>query len=287
MKRAAVRGDLSGALIASLRAAGSMRDRVDSVDLVLVSPFAAEELDAATDSIRKLWKGHARLVRVGAGLDTVAAKGNGIEFRSSSDDALAVTTSIANKLPSRSSARLIRNTFSADDSTWMISNAQPLVVWPVSDRPPFAIAGSFGVSGGITSGAIQVVAPFNRRWRFPVDSIRSARVIARWADGEPAAIEKENGQSCIKSVAIPVVGIGDLVIRPEFVALVNSIASPCGGATSTTPQSGSALAALAGTGSLAASSYFPARDDVDSPLAPWLFGVAILAALAELFVRRK
>jgi hypothetical protein len=169
----------------------------------------------------------------------------------------------------------------------MISNAQPLVVWPVSDRPPFAIAGSFGVSGGITSGAIQVVAPFNRRWRFPVDSIRSARVIARWADGEPAAIEKQNRQSCIKSVAIPVVGIGDLVIRPEFVALVNSIVSPCGGTTSTTPQSGSALAALAGTGSLAASSYFPAREDLDSPLAPWLFGVAILAALAELFVRRK
>jgi hypothetical protein len=44
---------------------------------------------------------------------------------------------------------------------------------------------------------------------------------------------------------------------------------------------------LAGTGPLAASSYFPAREDLDSPLAPWLFGVAILAALAELFVRRK
>jgi hypothetical protein len=284
IKRAAVRGNLSGALIASLRAASSMRDRVDSVDLVLVSPFAAEEFDAATDSIRKLWKGRARLIRTNARVDTTLARGNAIELRSSSDDALAVTTAIANKSANRSGARLIRNALSPNDTT---SSAQPVVVWPVSERPPFAIASSPDVSGGITTGATQVVAPFNRRWRFPTDSIRSARVIARWADGEPAAIEKEIGQSCIKSVAIPVVGIGDLVIRSEFVALVNSIASPCGGSSFGAPKSGDALAALAGTGLLATSSYFPAREDIESPLAPWLFGIASLAALAELFVRRK
>jgi len=284
IKRAAVRGNLSGALIASLRAASSMRDRVDSVDLVLVSPFAAEEFDAATDSIRKLWKGRARLIRTNARVDTTLARGNAIELRSSSDDALAVTTAIANKSANRSGARLIRNALSPNDTT---SSAQPVVVWPVSERPPFAIASSPDVSGGITTGATQVVAPFNRRWRFPTDSIRSARVIARWADGEPAAIEKEIGQSCIKSVAIPVVGIGDLVIRSEFVALVNSIASPCGGSSFGAPKSGDALAALAGTGPLATSSYFPAREDIESPLAPWLFGIASLAALAELFVRRK
>jgi len=284
IKRAAVRGNLSGALIASLRAASSMRDRVDSVDLVLVSPFAGEEFDAATDSIRKLWKGRARLIRTNARVDTTLARGNAIELRSSSDDALAVTTAIANKSANRSGARLIRNALSPNDTT---SSAQPVVVWPVSERPPFAIASSPDVSGGITTGATQVVAPFNRRWRFPTDSIRSARVIARWADGEPAAIEKEIGQSCIKSVAIPVVGIGDLVIRSEFVALVNSIASPCGGSSFGAPKSGDALAALAGTGPLATSSYFPAREDIESPLAPWLFGIASLAALAELFVRRK
>ncbi len=284
VKRAAARGNLSGALVASLRAASSMRDRVDSVDLVFVSPFALEEFDAATDSIRKLWKGRARLIRTSARVDTASVKGNGIELRSSSDDALAVTTAIANKSPNRSGARLIRNALSTADTT---SNAQPLVVWPVSDRPPFAIAVSPDVSGGITSGGTQVVAPFHRRWRYSADSIRSARVIARWADGEPAAIEKQIGQSCIKSVAIPVVGIGDLVIRSEFVALVNSIASPCGGATFIAPENGAALASLAGTGPLAASSYFPPREDIDSPLAPWLFGIAIVAALAELFVRRK
>ena len=60
------RGNLSAALIAALRAGSSLRDRADSLELVIVSPFAREELDAATDSIRTLWPGKARLVRVGA-----------------------------------------------------------------------------------------------------------------------------------------------------------------------------------------------------------------------------
>ena len=288
IKQAFARGNFSGGLIASLRAASAMRDRVDSVDLVVVSPLVAEEFDAATDSIRKLWKGRARLIRTVARVDTAARKGNGIELRSSSEDALAVTTAIANKSAGLNGARLIRNaTMSSGDSTWMVSNIQPVVVWPVTDRPPFAIATAPDVSGGVTAGTTQVVAPFNRRWKFPADSIRSARVIARWADGEPAAIEKQSGQSCIKSVAIPVMGIGDLVIRPEFVALVNSIAAACGGSISSVPQSGALVATLAGNGPLASSANFAALEDVNSPLAPWLLGIALLAALSEMYVRRR
>src|SRR5687768_10484541 len=60
------RGNLSAALIAALRAGSSLRDRADSLELVILSPFAREELDAATDSIRTLWPGKAKLVRVGA-----------------------------------------------------------------------------------------------------------------------------------------------------------------------------------------------------------------------------
>ena len=45
------RGNLSAALIAALRAGSNLRDRADSLDLVIVSPFSKEEFDAATDSI--------------------------------------------------------------------------------------------------------------------------------------------------------------------------------------------------------------------------------------------
>ncbi|MFN2602836.1 MAG: BatA domain-containing protein, partial [Gemmatimonadaceae bacterium] len=49
------RGNISAALIASLREASALRDNVDSIELVIVSPLLDEERDAATDSIRDLW----------------------------------------------------------------------------------------------------------------------------------------------------------------------------------------------------------------------------------------
>lgn len=280
VQRGAGTGDLSGGLIASLRAASAIRDRVDSVDLVIVSPLVDEEFDAATDSIRTLWKGRARIVRTTARVDSSSPRGSGIDLRSSPEDALAVTAAIAGKSNEQNAAKIFRTAaFTPDDN-------QPVVVWPASERPPFAVSAARDVSGGITTATTQVVAPFTRQWKFPADSIRSARVIARWVDGEPAAIEKQTGQSCIKSVAIPVIAIGDLVIRPEFVRLVSSITSPCGGGVSSTPRPSAALTSLARTGPLASSKSFSAREDVESPLAAWLLGIALLAALSELYVRR-
>ena len=58
-------GSLSSALVVALRAASRLRDRADSLDLVIVSPFLAEERDSATPAIRALWPGRIQLVRVG------------------------------------------------------------------------------------------------------------------------------------------------------------------------------------------------------------------------------
>ena len=55
---------ISGALIRGLRAASALRERADSFELILVSPLVRGQLDAATDSIRSLWPGAVRLVRV-------------------------------------------------------------------------------------------------------------------------------------------------------------------------------------------------------------------------------
>jgi hypothetical protein len=239
------RGNLSAALIAALRAGSSLRDRADSLELVIVSPFAREELDAATDSIRTLWPGRARLVRVGA---------------SASENA---------------------------DVTGKPDSAR--IEWPpASTRPRFAVQRAVrDTVGGVSTGNANVVAAFERQWSFPPDSLRGSEVIARWVDGEPAAIEKSDGVGCVRSVAIPVTPVGDLMIRTEFVRFVATLSRPCAQVTSLIPADPAAVAKLEGKGGLAPRNAFQPVTDARSEVAPWLFALALAAAIAELFVRRR
>lgn len=69
------RGSLSSALIVALRAATRMRDRADSLEMVLISPLRAEELDSATAAIRALWPGRIQLARVVLSNETAPAPG--------------------------------------------------------------------------------------------------------------------------------------------------------------------------------------------------------------------
>lgn len=286
-RRIEARGNISAALIASLRGASALRDRVDSLELVIVSPLLDEERDAATDSIRNLWRGRARLVRITPRSDSaIAAKGS-MDIRSTAADGLAVAVSLASKSPNNASVRIVRATPSADDTAWAAAENHVLVVWPIADRPPFAVTRSpVDQSGGVVSYNARLVAAFDRRWTYPADSLRDARVIARWADGEPAAVEKKSGQGCITSVDIPVANVGDFVIRPEFVALLKDIAAPCEEPHSSEPAATAVMASLGGGTSLAPSDVFAARNDITSPLAPWLLGIALAAALGELLLRR-
>ena len=64
------RGSLSPALITMLRAASRVRTQGDSLELVVVSPFAEEERDGATGTVRALFPGHLRGVRVAAASDS-------------------------------------------------------------------------------------------------------------------------------------------------------------------------------------------------------------------------
>src|SRR5688500_10159156 len=89
------RGNLSASLIAALRAGSSLRDRADSMELVIVSPFAREEFDAATDTIRTLWKGKARLVRIPIpAADTASGPGR-LSIAGDADDPLQASVELA------------------------------------------------------------------------------------------------------------------------------------------------------------------------------------------------
>jgi hypothetical protein len=139
----------------------------------------------------------------------------------------------------------------------------------------------------VATGDANVVAAFDRQWSFPPDSLRGGDVVARWVDGEPAAIEKPDGVGCVRSVAIPVTPVGDLMIRTEFVRFVASLSRPCARVTSLIPADPVAVTKLEGKGGLAPRNAFQPMTDAHSELAPWLFALALAAAIAELFVRRR
>lgn len=234
------RGNMSGALIAAMRAASSLRDRADSIQLVIVSPFAAEELDAATVTARHLWPGGARIVKAGA------------------------------------------SDVSVD------SMIKPSVSWPATGRPPGTVArAKVDTVGAVLAGNALLVASFERKWMYPPDSIRGAEIIARWVDGEPAGIERTTESNCSRSIAVPITPVGDLMIRNDYKRFAEEISGDCGSHASTIPASTDKVDLLRGTGGLAPREAFKPRSDVHSSLAPWLMALAIAAAIAELFVRRR
>jgi hypothetical protein len=288
------RGNLSAALVGALRAASDIAERADSIELVIVSAFAKEEFDAATDSIRALWPGAARLVQVPGTSAAAVAATSRISTNAPSTDPLAITATLVG--PHAASNVFLNRTETGSATSGQATGSPALISidWPESARPPGAISripasphSPIPASIGLVSGATTVIAPFVRQWSYPPDSLHGAEVIARWVDGEPAAIEKRRGDGCVRSVAIPVTPIGDLAIRKDFVELVQSLAAPCARQTALIAAAPATVATLSGSGGLASRSAFRPRVDVQSPIAPWLFILALLTAVAELFVRRR
>ena len=277
-------GRLSGALVSALRAGSVLRDKADSLELVVVSPLASDEFDAATDSIRSLWRGKATLVKAGAKEVGVTAAAP-VQVRSASGDPLSVTIARLGQLAGV--AKIVRDGTTADDTQWT-TEAKALVDWPVSNRPERASpATKVDTIGAVISGGSIVVSAFPRRWAFTPDSIRGARVVARWTDGEPAAIEWDQNKGCVRSVAVPVNPVGDFPLQAGFTRFAEAMAGPCIADRVIPGASPSQIASLTGTGGLAPRDAFEPREDVRSILAPWLLGLGLVAAIAELFVRRR
>jgi hypothetical protein len=277
------RGNISAALISAIREAGKLRDRADSMELVIASPFAAEEFDAATDSIRSLWGGRARLVTVRGNRVSSGEIDKPLEIRGAAPDPLGITVSLA-RAKFNASGVIVRS--GTLDSSVVEGSAT--ISWPASGRPLRAVSKPVrDTIGGVISGDELVVSAFERMWVYPADSIRDAEIIARWIDGEPAAIEIPGENNCMRSVSIPVSPIGDLAIREDFVRLVAALSGDCALRRAVEPATNESVARLAGTGALASRNAFRPRGDLRSELAPLLIGLAIVLAIAELFVRRR
>ena len=276
------RASMSAALISAMRAGSAMRDRADSIELVVVSAFAAEGMDAATSSIRDLWPGRARLVRIASpGTDT--SRGHELSvIRAGANDPLVVTAGLVDAM---TGTTIIRD---GPASPGSIARGEAAVEWPVLTRPRGAVPrATRDTIGGALSGNSLVVSSFERKWRYPSDSVRGASVVARWIDGEPAALEWKAGDGCSRSVSVPVAAAGDLAIRNDFVGFVAALTGPCLSGLPFLPMDDQSIQMLGGRGGLAPREAFRPRGDAHSSLAPWLLGLALVCAIAELFVRRR
>ncbi len=275
-------GNLSAALIASLRSATKLRDRADSISLIIVSSLPATSWDLATDTIRAMWPGAIQVVRVQAHGDSSGNSESGISMELATTDPLRFALTLASDNPHASPLRIVRA-----GAVTSPENGEMVLHWPLGERPAFGVQGSTGTHAGLVAGSTVIIAPFTTRFDFPSDSLSGATVIARWLDGAPAAIQRNVVGGCLRSVNIPVPQKGDLVIRSEFVAIVSRLIAPCALTLSTAPLPDSLLARLKGGNAAAARSAFAGDNHQKSPFTPWLLLASLILLALEQFVRRN
>src|SRR5690606_39993333 len=121
-----------------------------------------------------------------------------------------------------------RGTPNAADSAWAADGARVLVHWPATHGTPDSAAAPAvpapwtaraapDTVGALTAGGVAVVAPFER-WAAYDEAAGdgAARVVARWLDGEPAAVEVAHGAGCIRTVTVGVPPRGDRARQARF-----------------------------------------------------------------------
>ena len=269
--RSAAIGSISAALVAARRVAPSIAANADSVELVLLSPVSAAELDAATDSVRAQWPGRLELVRLPARGDSAGVWS--LERGLDADDPLGPALRGARVAAAPMAVRLRRTPASAADSA-LARAGGAVVQWDTAAAPagPAALA----------MGDDVVVATMGRR-TLPV----GGRVLARWSDGSPAASEQPLGAGCLRRVAVGIPLAGDLPLRPAFQRIVRGLVAPCGGGAGSPPADAASVARLVGAGGPAPAGALSGDAPHPSPLVPWLLGLALACALGELLVRAR
>ncbi|MXX34268.1 MAG: hypothetical protein F4Z50_05850 [Gemmatimonadetes bacterium] len=254
----ASRGSLSTALIAALRIASRLRDGADSLQLVVISPFAQEERDAATGEIRALWPGRIDAVRVAAAPPQPDAEATVERVEWADSGATGLWTQ--------------RET---PDTIGGVRASDAVMVYPFVRRwQPAADVPESEDGAGAADSTESADA-------------RETRVYARWIDGEPAAFERATADGCMRSVAIPLPTEGDAILRPDFQRFLDELEGPCGEPRDLAPLPDEFMAAFVGDEPLAPASLVPRRVMRTTPAVPWLLGFALVVAFAELWLRRQ
>ena len=228
---------LSGALVAAHRAIAG-RDNAERAELVIVSPLLREQVDSATRALLALWPGDVRVTRVRRAAGTTDGD-HEVEVRAVGDDPVAASLgSLASPTVTREAqtparVRVLRGPGDAAsaETAWARDSGGVLVLWPADlSSSTLPRRASIDSAQGIAAGPHVVVGNFAR-----THEPRPGHALVRWLDGQAAATERAFGTGCIRELAIPVDGAGDLVLRESFRGIVDVVTSPCGGAREVTP----------------------------------------------------
>jgi hypothetical protein len=141
-------------------------------------------------------------------------------------------------------------------------------------------------SSGVYSEAATLIAPFERKWRLAKAPDATTRVIARWLDGEPAAVEQNMNGVIKRSVGFSFPQQGDTVLRPEFVRFTESLKSSAGSSAALQPLDATALASLADAAPTSKAVVTPGSTTI-SPWVVVLLEVGFALLIFELFIRRR
>jgi len=276
------RGSLSVALAMSLRVAAELSRRGDSLELIVVSPLAVEEIDQATPAIRAEWPGRIRVVPVRA----VASDDPNprIESATRQDDIVIAGLSLSGVFRDNPNVRIVRGRPTTADTVWARDGGDVLVVWPTSDSaamwPPRA---TIDAIGGVTSNSGTLIGRFPRAWTL------SGRAIARWADGEAAAVEHVTGRGCIRDVGIIFDPASDITLRAPFRQFAAALLEPCGGNRRIARVDSALLASI--VGEAGATRFSPVKGVGDqssesSTWTPWLLALGAVLLVVEMAVRK-
>jgi hypothetical protein len=274
------RGSLSAAFARAIRVAASLPPSADSVELVIVSPLAREEIDDATIGIRNAWPGRVRVVPVRAA-DTLTAAPR-VFVRADPNDAVAAGISLMGLSAPDGLVHVMRGSLTADDSLWAQSGGHVLVHWPASETAAdWPARSSIDAIGGVTSNSGTMVARFPRVW------VLQGTPIARWSDGEIAVRERLTADGCIRDVGVLIDEASDITLHSSFRAFISALLTPCGGARAMGRPTTAMVASIAGTGSLAPTGALRDRGAQASRWSPWLFALGAVLLIGELALRRS
>jgi hypothetical protein len=182
----------------------------------------------------------------------------------------------------------------AADSVWAREGNRVLVAWPARFDEAVAVRGvtAFGgASRPVAPVVATVVAPFASLALPAGQPDRDSRVVARWNDGTPAAVQASLGPGCVRHVGIGIPLAGDITLREPFTRLLEALTDPCDGRVRAAlpdetvtrlrdgddPTRGLAPAALVAATNPASPSRLPAV----------LLGVALALLAAEQLARRR
>jgi hypothetical protein len=265
-----------------LHVAAQLASDADSIELVIVSPVTVEEIDRATSTIRDQWPGRIRVVRLReAASDERAPR---VESADGSADVVLAGLSLMGAVQSHGDVRVVRGRPSADDTAWASDSGHVLVHWPANaDGAAWQPRPTIDAIGGVASSSGTLIGRFPRVWTL------TGSAIARWADGDAAAVEHGVGRGCIRDVGIVVDPASDLTLRAPFRRFAERLLEPCGGVARTRRADSSAIESIVGGKGitrLATASSLREPSGESSFWTPWLLGLGAALLLVEVAARR-